>query len=600
MSIRNEDVISWAAMRSGPKGNMRMGFMSQVSPDGQFVLTTMRPPTKGIPDNFYVINFKDYRFLQVFYPTRGGLAWYNRRTGQMHDLPGADDPRYVQTDGVWSPDGKYVVFARAEARDPYPEGKRLAEYANDPNETQMQYDLYRIPFNDGQGGQPEPIAGASENGMSNTFPKVSPDGRWIVFVKCRNGQLLRPDSQLYIIPAEGGEARRMRCNLPVMNSWHSFSPSGRWLIFSSKSASPYTQMYLTHLDEDGNDSPAILIENATAANRAVNIPEFLNISSGGLAKIDVPAAEFYREFDRAYDLAAKGQNEAAIAEWKKALDLDPGSVKAHNNLGAVLLREGKADEAIKHFQKALDVDPQLDEAHNNLGLALWEKGRLDEAIRHIQRALELEPGYARVYDAIISEPESRTGVSAPPGEELSRPKALRGNLENARARQQEREKLDAEYRRRLDAVVAYIRAPSSEPLEFESLVAGLDIPRLWKLADQNKDSDEVIAAQRQILRIFLRTFETGTLLLKENRNAQALMCFGIAAQAAPESPYIFYSLARAFALDNQDEKALKTLEKAAEKGFNDVGRVTGDRAFDGLRDHLDYRKAIAQMRSPNP
>ena len=119
--------------------------------------------------------------------------------------------------------------------------------------------------------------------MSNSFPKMSPDGRWIVFVQCRNGQLMRPDGQLYIVPASGGEARRMRCNTPLMNSWHSFSPNGRWLVFTSKSRSPYTQMFLTHIDENGNDSPAILIENATAANRAVNIPEFVDLAPGGHA-----------------------------------------------------------------------------------------------------------------------------------------------------------------------------------------------------------------------------------------------------------------------------------------------------------------------------
>ena len=171
----------------------------------------------------------------------------------------------------------------------------MAERANDPNETQIQYDLYRIPFNDGKGGRAEPIAGASRNGMSNSFPKVSPDGRWIVFVQCRNGQLMRPDSQLYIVPAGGGQARRMRCNTPLMNSWHSFSPNGRWLVFSSKSRSPYTQMFLTHIwTKTGNDSPAILIENATAANRAVNIPEFVNIPPDGLLKIDAPVTDYYR------------------------------------------------------------------------------------------------------------------------------------------------------------------------------------------------------------------------------------------------------------------------------------------------------------------
>jgi hypothetical protein len=44
-------------------------------------------------------------------------------------------------------------------------------------------------------------------------------------------------------------------------------------------------MFLTHLDEEGQDSPAILIENATAANRAVNIPEFVNIPPDALLRI---------------------------------------------------------------------------------------------------------------------------------------------------------------------------------------------------------------------------------------------------------------------------------------------------------------------------
>jgi len=385
MSIDNEDVISWTSFRDAePAGNMRIGFMSQVSPDGRNVVTTF----KGA---YYVNNFKDYRFLQVFYPTRGILAWYNRATNRRQALPGADDPRYVHTDAVWSPDGKYLVFARAEAKDPYPEGWKPAEHANDPDETPIQYDLYRIPFNGGQGGLAEPIAGASHNGMSNSFPKVSPDGRWIVFVEAHNGQLMRPDSQLYIVPAEGGTARRMRANTPLMNSWHSFSPNGRWLVFSSKARSPYTQMYLTHLDEKGTDSPPILVENTTAANRAVNIPEFVNIPPDGLAKIDVPAAEFYRLFDVAVELATKGQTEEAIAEWKQALNLDPGDAKANYNFGLALLRKGTLDEAIAHFRTAVEAKPEFSDAQGNLGAALLQEGRLDEAIPHLQEAVAVKP-----------------------------------------------------------------------------------------------------------------------------------------------------------------------------------------------------------------
>jgi hypothetical protein len=289
MSIESKDMVHWNT--DGRAGQTRVGFMSQVSPDGRYVVSTFAGPMYKLLQSYYVTNFTDYRFLQVFYPTRGILEWLSRATGLRQPLPGADDPKFAQTDGVWSPDGKYIVFARAEARPPRVQGQPQALYANDPNETQIQYDLYRIPFNDGKGGTPERIVGASENGMSNNFPKVSPDGRWIVFVQCRNGQLMRPDSQLYIVPFGGGVARRLRANTSLMNSWHSFSPNGRWLVFSSKSRSPYTQMYLTHIDADGTSSPAILIDNATAANRAVNIPEFANTDGDGIEDIEVHVAD---------------------------------------------------------------------------------------------------------------------------------------------------------------------------------------------------------------------------------------------------------------------------------------------------------------------
>ena len=155
ISIQNKDVIQWN--KDGEPGTTRVGFMSQVSPNGRYVVSTFAPPSLDVPRTYYITNFKDYRFLQVFFPTRGILEWYDRTTGKREPLPGADDSRYVQTDGVWSPDGKTIVFARAEARDPYGPGQKPALHANDPNEAQIQYDLYRIPFNEGRGGTPERI-----------------------------------------------------------------------------------------------------------------------------------------------------------------------------------------------------------------------------------------------------------------------------------------------------------------------------------------------------------------------------------------------------------------------------------------------------------
>ena len=110
-----------------------------------------------------------------------------------------------------SPDGKSIVFAKSRTyrlktvRD---KGKVLlsAEECREFLEEgkPFLFDLYKITFNEGKGGTPEPLEGASNNGMSNFFAKYSPDGRWIVFCKAKSYMLLQPDSELYIIPAEGG------------------------------------------------------------------------------------------------------------------------------------------------------------------------------------------------------------------------------------------------------------------------------------------------------------------------------------------------------------------------------------------------------------
>jgi tetratricopeptide (TPR) repeat protein len=308
-------------------------------------------------------------------------------------LPGADDPKYVQTDGVWSPDGKYIVFARAIARNPHEPGQPMAAYANDPNETRIQFDLYRLPFNDGRGGTPERIVGASENGMSNSFPKVSPDGRWIVFVQCHNGQLMRPDSKLYIVPFEGGQARLLRANTWRMNSWHSFSPNGRWLVFSTKARSPYTQMALTHIDAGGNDSPAIFIDNATASNRAVNLPEFVNIAGDGIDEIKVPAVAVYELMGQALKLEEKKQYAQAVEIWKKAVTLAPDDAKVQNDLAANLYLTGETAEAIEILRKAIQINPELVQSHYNLGAFLMQQGHPDQALSELETTVGMDPRF---------------------------------------------------------------------------------------------------------------------------------------------------------------------------------------------------------------
>ena len=391
-SIQDRDVIRWSSFAE--EGTMRFGFMSQISPNGRYVITSIEPTggqVRGLQTRFFNAAYNSYGFGQVFYPTRGILGWYDRVTHTLKPLPGADDPRYVQGSAFWSPDGKWLVFSRAPAKDPYFPGQIPATYANDPNETQIKYDLYRIPFNNGQGGTAERIVGASQNGMSNDFPKVSPDGRWVVFVENSSGLLMRPDSKLYIVPFKGGKARRLSCNLPLMNSWHSFSPNGRWLVFSSKGLSLYTELFLTHIDAKGNESPAILIENATAANRAVNIPEFVNVAEDGLEKISAPATDYYQIINRAKILVQQGHLEEALLELQKAVDYDPKDGMAHFYMGRALRQQGQFAQALEEFQKTVTLDPTNELADYYYAVTLEQAGRLPESIAAFKKLLEVRP-----------------------------------------------------------------------------------------------------------------------------------------------------------------------------------------------------------------
>jgi len=413
MTIASKNVIRWSAFQVNPgAGNSapavkRFGFMSQVSPDGRYVVTSIGPPdntntnqdkepgfASGILDRLYSTNYPDIQFSQVFFPTRGVLAFYDKVEQKMRPLPGADDPQYVQTSAFWSPDGKYLIYSRALARDPYPPGVPKPLHANDPNETQIQYDLYKIPFNEGRGGKAVPVEGASANGMSNDFPKVSPDGRWIVWVENKNGLLMRPDSRLFIVPFAGGKPRLMTCNTSLMNSWHTFSPNGRWLAFSSKARSPYTQLMLTHIDDNGNDSPAIIVDNTTAANRAVNIPEFVNIAQGGLDNIDPQATEFYRLFDVAFKLMESNQIPEAIAAFRKAIERDPEDPLAHYVLATALSGNDQEPEALEEYRKAAVLDPKNATFVDHLAISLDINGHADEAVIAMQQAIALAPGSA--------------------------------------------------------------------------------------------------------------------------------------------------------------------------------------------------------------
>ena len=88
-------------------------------------------------------------------------------------------------------------------------------------------------------------------------------------------------------------------------------------------------------------------------------------------------------------LSALGRFDEAIAEEKRAIELDPRSPNNNADFGWILMQAGRYDEAILQLRKTLEIDPTFYPAHYNLGVALQLKGDFSGAIAEYTRGQEL-------------------------------------------------------------------------------------------------------------------------------------------------------------------------------------------------------------------
>ena len=353
MVFDTSNYLSWNKLQE----RATFGMFSKMSPSGRYIVTTIKD--RVINQNFEYLP-ENIAFSQLFFPVNGVLAIYDREKDKLWELPGANNEEYVQSNAFWTPDGENILFCRAKALE-YTGSKDeirvndqalVDQFVN--RERDFKFDIYTIPFNNGKGGVATPIKGASNNGMSNYFPAVSPDGKWLVFCKADNYMLLNPDSRLYIVPMKGGVARELKCNLPLMNSWHAWSPNSKWLVFSSKGLSIYTDLFLTHIDEKGNASVPVLIETVRRKSHAANYPEFVDIP---------PEQKFdmiynYVNLDHIVRAMLKGDTLLAIEMYKQYIEQDQFSLYTeYLFLADFTFRVKRYEEALHYAELALESNP---------------------------------------------------------------------------------------------------------------------------------------------------------------------------------------------------------------------------------------------------
>ncbi len=100
-----------------------------------------------------------------------------------------------------------------------------------------------------------------------------------------------------------------------------------------------------------------------------------------------PAAHF----NYAFQLRQRGDVDAAIAEYRKAIALDPNMALAYSNLAALLQSKGELAEAESLYLRTIDLLPGYSLAWNNLAIVRYKRGDGPGAIRAFWRAIELRP-----------------------------------------------------------------------------------------------------------------------------------------------------------------------------------------------------------------
>ncbi|MFZ1982139.1 MAG: tetratricopeptide repeat protein [Smithella sp.] len=96
----------------------------------------------------------------------------------------------------------------------------------------------------------------------------------------------------------------------------------------------------------------------------------------------------------------RGEKDKAIDALQQAIQVQPGSVKAYDDLYVILMQMGRIKEALQEYRKVADIDRDNPNIHYNFGNALAMHGDYDEAIVQFKKVIQLRPLDAGAYSNI--------------------------------------------------------------------------------------------------------------------------------------------------------------------------------------------------------
>jgi len=189
------------------------------------------------------------------------LILYKVANREVVHVPGTRGDRYMETYPNWSSDGRFLYFSRTDAD------------ANTPFDS-IRYDIYRMAFDPASGtfGKAEAVFLASEQKKSASFPRISPDGRYLLCTLHDYGTfpIWHKEADLCLIDLRSGQAvMPEQVNSDDTESFHSWSSNSRWIVFSSRRYDGrYTKPYISYLNSEGELQKAFLLPQKDPGSHA--------------------------------------------------------------------------------------------------------------------------------------------------------------------------------------------------------------------------------------------------------------------------------------------------------------------------------------------
>ena len=238
-------------------------------PDGRHVAFSLN----HISNAFYAM--PDHRREAI--DSLSDLIIYDTETNKISNCAAIASKDRLETFPTWSPDGRYLYFISAIALHP----DRYRE---------IRYDLLRIAYDTGtsQFGTVDTVVSSSRTGLSVSFPRISPDGKYLLFCMTEYGNftIWHKDSDLYLMDLNTNEITKPDINSNQAESYHTWSSTGRWIVFSSKRIDGlFTRPYFAYFDPDGKAHKPFLLPQKdprfyNTFLKTYNVPELITSTVG--------------------------------------------------------------------------------------------------------------------------------------------------------------------------------------------------------------------------------------------------------------------------------------------------------------------------------